>query len=460
LHGGTSTSRSGVAELGQLGLAEWALDGAPHGRGLLAAGTLLNGKYVMGDVLGRGGSSTVHRAHTTATRREVAIKVQRDGAAAEPSMQRRFLREMRLLASIDHPSVLKVFEMGRLPDGQLVAALELFEGPTLRQLLEERGALSPVRALEIAAQLLSVLSAVHDRQLVHRDIKPSHVMVLGDPAGSGASGARRGLRVKLIDFGIARAITPEAKPSSTPAEVLGTPGYLAPERSVLGSPIDARSDLFALGVVLYEMLTGERPFGDTGASLARGIAAGPEPLRRALARRVSPELRALVVSLLAGERDERPASAAIALERIALAPEAVGVERCASSGPPELPSPRVMVISDSKVQRDAWSCAVRGAGGRVIALASLEAAVLLLESAPYPSPTHVLISAVVSAGDEVSLAQLEAIGPDRLAGIIYVEVAALRAYTTTEVRLVIGRSTSVSMPVTEADLRVALAIGG
>ncbi len=442
-----ATSQSGVGEIGEVGIAAWDVESAPHARGM-GPGAVLHGKYVLGEVLGHGGSATVHRAYTRTTRREVAIKVQTDGAAADGAMQRRFVREMRLLASIDHPGVVKVFELGRLPDGQLVAALELLEGPTLRALLE-RGALAPVRALEIVAQLLSVLSAVHDRQLVHRDIKPTNVMILED---------RRGLRVKLIDFGIARAIKSDARPISTPSEVVGTPGYLAPERTVLGSPIDPRSDLFELGVVFYEMLVGERPFGNTGASLARGLAEGPEPLRRALARRVSPELREVIVSLLAAEPGDRPDSAMAVIERMEHAPEAAGIELRASSRPPECKAPRVMVIAESKLQRDAWSRAVRGAGGRVIALASIEAAVLLLESAPYPSPTHVMLSAAQRPEDEAAWAQLELLGPDRLAGIIYVEVASLRAYTATDPLVVARRRSSVSMPVTEAEVRVALGL--
>ncbi len=438
--------RSDVTEIGGT-LPEWSVASTHRDPAALAPGTLLHDKYVVAELLGAGGSGTVHRAHAGVIRREAAIKVQSDAAARDPFMRRRFVREMRLLAGIDHPGIVKVFEIGRLPDGHLVAALELLDGSSLRDVLRVQGALAPLRALEIAAQLCSALGAVHEQGVLHRDLKPANVMLLSD---------RRGQRVKLIDFGIACSIDRDAAPITTPAELVGTPGYMAPERTVLGSVVDARSDLFGLGVVLYEMLVGERPFGNSGASLARGIAEGPEPRRRALLARASVELTELTLSLLAPDASDRPASAADVLERIAALPEASGtaLPRPRSEAPPEDAIP-VMVIEQAPRLRDAWSRAVRDAGGRPIPLGSAADALMLLRHDAAIGPAFVLVAEGNAGELETWAGERDA----RLLGIVYVEPARLAgsAFASAPRGAKAEVAHRIAMPVTEADLRFALA---
>jgi serine/threonine-protein kinase len=414
-------------------------------RAALTPGTFLHDKYVIGELLGHGGSGTVHRAHAPSIRRDAAIKVQSDASSVDPSMRRRFVQEMRLLAAIDHPGIVDVFEMGRLPGGHLVAALELLEGSTLRDVLRVQRVLTPLRALDLTMQLCSALAAVHRHGVVHRDLKPGNIIVLSD---------RRGTRAKLIDFGIARSYQEMGEPITTPAEVVGTPGYLAPERVVLGMPVDGRCDLFALGVVLFEMLVGERPFGTTPAALARGLAEGPARLRRALSELVSSELAATLLALLESDPSARPSSAEEVLERLARVPEADGVVLASSPSVAPAARPHVMVISESPRQRDVWSRAVRGAGGHPIPLADVQTAVMLLRHESHERPPFVMLSALEDAAGE-----LHTLGVQRLRRIIYVDQARLE-HPAPGAPHADARAQHIAMPVTEADLRAVLVDAG
>jgi class 3 adenylate cyclase len=209
----------------------------------LAPGSTLAG-YEIEDVAGRGGMGIVYRARDRALARTVALKVITPELAADARFRERFLREVRLAASLEHPHILPVYGAGN-EDGQLYFAMRYVEGDDLGQVLRQRP-LQPRATLEVVAQLAAALDAAHARRLVHRDVKPGNVLL--DAAGE----------AYLCDFGLARPATPGGGPTRT-GELLGTPDYLAPEQ-IREAPVDHRTDQYALGCVLYECLVGEPPF--------------------------------------------------------------------------------------------------------------------------------------------------------------------------------------------------------
>ena len=236
-----------------------------HHLSALTPGTRL-GPYEILAAIGAGGMGEVYRARDTRLGRDVAVKIVPPAVAANADALARFERETRAVAALSHPNILTIHDVGR-SDGTAYAVLELLEGQTLRARLDG-GALPQRKALEIAAQMARGLAAAHDKQIAHRDLKPENIFVTAD--GS----------VKILDFGLARqtgaplssaADSATMAPSTEPGMVLGTVGYMAPEQ-VRGEPSDHRADIFALGCVLYEMLTGRRPFQrDTGAETMTAI---------------------------------------------------------------------------------------------------------------------------------------------------------------------------------------------
>ncbi len=219
-------------------------------------GTLLDGRYRVGPVLARGGMSTVYRGTDTRLERPVAIKVMAPHFAADPIFLQRFEREARAAARLHHPGVVGVHDQGvdSSPAGDHVfLVMELVEGGTLRDLLRQHGRLPVPLAIAVADMVLSALAAAHREGLVHRDIKPENVLI--GPGGV----------VKVADFGLVRAA---AEVSNTGDVILGTVAYLSPEQVATGAA-DARSDVYAAGVLLFEMLTGTPPYtGDTALSVA------------------------------------------------------------------------------------------------------------------------------------------------------------------------------------------------
>jgi serine/threonine protein kinase len=223
----------------------------------VAAGTRL-GSYEIVAPLGAGGMGEVYRAHDVRLNRDVAVKVLPDTLAADADALGRFEREARALAALSHPNILAIYDFGS-ERGLAYAVTELLEGETLRSKLET-STLSPRKAIDYAVQIAHALAAAHDKGIVHRDLKPENVFVTRDG------------RVKVLDFGLARLTAPTVPPwgeGQTQLEtrdgiVLGTVGYMSPEQ-VRGVAADHRSDIFSCGVVLYEMLTGRRPFGRDSA---------------------------------------------------------------------------------------------------------------------------------------------------------------------------------------------------
>ncbi len=222
-----------------------------------AVGQLLDGRYRIGPLIARGGMARVFEALDTRLDRVVAIKVLDPELARDPDFEARFVREARAAARLSHPHVVPVYDQGR--DGDLLyLVMERVVGPTLRQVLREDGALSTDRALAITAEVLSAVQAAHNAGLVHRDLKPENVLL-----GSNANGDQV---VKVTDFGLARAITDTT--STTRGIVLGTVSYLAPEQVDHGR-VDERTDVYAIGILLFELTTGRRPYsGDNPLQVA------------------------------------------------------------------------------------------------------------------------------------------------------------------------------------------------
>jgi serine/threonine protein kinase len=226
---------------------------------------ILVGRYEVGRLLGAGGMAEVYEGHDRLLARRVAIKVLLAQYAHDPAFLARFRREAQAAASLSHPNIVAVFDTGAEDDTWFIV-MEYVAGRTLKDVIRTEGALYWARAAEIAEDIASALSAAHARGVVHRDVKPGNVMLTTDG------------KVKVMDFGIARA---SAVPSITQtAAVVGTAQYIAPEQAQ-GLEVDARSDVYALGVCLYEMLTGQVPFtGPTPVAIAyRHVREDPTPPR-------------------------------------------------------------------------------------------------------------------------------------------------------------------------------------
>ncbi|WP_131738801.1 Stk1 family PASTA domain-containing Ser/Thr kinase [Actinomadura roseirufa] len=220
---------------------------------------LLGGRYELDTVIGRGGMAEVYRARDLRLERVVAIKTLRSDLARDPTFQARFRREAQSAASLNHPSVIAVYDTGEDMIGDTsipYIVMEYVEGSTLRDLLRENRALLPDKALEITDGILRALDYSHRGGIVHRDIKPANVMMT------------RAHEVKVMDFGIARAMADSAATMTQTAQVIGTAQYLSPEQA-RGERVDARSDIYSTGCVLYELLTGRPPFtGDSPVAIA------------------------------------------------------------------------------------------------------------------------------------------------------------------------------------------------
>ena len=262
----------------------------------------LAGRYELVEVIGRGGMGTVYRASDLVLRRSVAVKLLPGPLAdQDPTSVARFEREARAAAALNNPAVVAVYDTGADETTRFIV-MELISGDSLEAILRDDGPLDPDRAAGIASRVADALAAAHAAGIVHRDIKPANVMVAED--GS----------VKVLDFGIARAM--DATTVTQNASVLGTAAYMAPERA-LGKPADERSDIYSLGCVLYALLAGHPPFrGDSAAAVLNQHAnVAPRPLRGENSR-VSRELDAFVMQMLAKSPDDRPQTAAEVRDRL------------------------------------------------------------------------------------------------------------------------------------------------
>lgn len=260
----------------------------------------LSDRYELGDILGFGGMSEVHLARDTRLHRDVAIKVLRADLARDPSFYLRFRREAQNAAALNHPAIVAVYDTGEAetPTGPLpYIVMEYVDGVTLRDIVHTDGPMESRRALEVIADACQALNFSHQHGIIHRDVKPANIMI----SKTGA--------VKVMDFGIARAIA-DANSVTQTAAVIGTAQYLSPEQA-RGEKVDARSDVYSLGCVLYEILTGEPPFvGDSPVAVAyQHVREDPVP-PSARHEGVTPELDAVVLKALAKNPDNRYQTAA------------------------------------------------------------------------------------------------------------------------------------------------------
>ena len=302
------------------------LTGRPHDQHL---GTLLDGKYRIDSFITAGGMGSVYRAVHVMLDKTVAVKVIKNELVTSDEVVARFQREARATSNLNHPNIVSVYDLGQTPDGTLYIAMEFIDGPSLKDVIRRNGPLTPRESIDILRQVASALSAAHRKQIVHRDLKSDNLMLASE-------GVRR--VVKLVDFGIAKTFD-ESTQLTAAGYMLGTPHYMSPEQAA-GKPVDHRADLYSLGVILYEMLTGDVPFDDAGLTsvLVRlATEVPPPPSARRPDRHVPPALDAVAMRCLEKDPERRFQSAdefADALERAS-----AEIERQPAT--PEAPLPTV-----------------------------------------------------------------------------------------------------------------------
>ncbi len=266
-------------------------------------GRVLDGRYRVGPRIARGGMATVYEALDLRLDRVCAVKVMHSGLGDDHDFASRFVREARSAARLSHPNVVGVFDQGD-DDGTLFLAMEYVPGHTLRDVIRKEAPMAPAKALTLIEPVLAALGAAHQAGLIHRDVKPENVLLADDG------------RVKVADFGLARAVSAETQHTATGGVLIGTVSYLAPELVVDGRS-DARSDVYAAGVLLYELLTGRKPHeGDSPIQVAYKHVHEDVPPPSAEVPGIPPYVDALVARATARDRELRPADARVLLHQV------------------------------------------------------------------------------------------------------------------------------------------------
>jgi len=282
--------------------------GADAASGDPMTGRLLDGRYRIGPRIARGGMASVYEAVDLRLDRTVAVKVMHSGLGDDEEFAARFVREARAAARLSHPNVVGVYDQGQ-DDGTVYLAMELVPGHTLRDVIRKESPMPAPRALALLEPVLSALAAAHRAGLIHRDVKPENVLIATDP-DSGAT------VIKVADFGLAKAVSADTQHTATSGILIGTVSYLAPEL-VLDGRADTRADVYAAGVMLYELLTGTKPHeGESPIQVAyKHVHEDVPPPSRSV-----PELPAYVDALVARatarDRDLRPADAGVLLHQL------------------------------------------------------------------------------------------------------------------------------------------------
>ncbi len=256
-------------------------------------GAVIGGSYEIVRPIGEGGMARVYEArHVRLSGKRFAVKILHASYAAQPTVVARFQREAEACAAIDHPNVVDVYDVHRTADGQPYLVTEFLDGQDLGSMLEGRGKLEPAIAVHIGRELCRALSAAHARGIIHRDMKPENVFVMGD---------ERAPQVKVLDFGISKIMEDRSSALTRTGTIVGTPAYISPEQAA-GRPVDQRTDIYAVGAILYRALTGRLPFdGESTAQILSAVLAGNAPRPRTLEPAISDTLemtlqRAMAVS--------------------------------------------------------------------------------------------------------------------------------------------------------------------
>ncbi|WP_162602258.1 Stk1 family PASTA domain-containing Ser/Thr kinase [Nocardioides daejeonensis] len=269
-------------------------------------GRLLDGRYLIGERIDRGGMATVYQALDQRLERTVAVKVMHPGLGDDEEFAARFVREARHAARLSHPNVVAVHDQGR-ENGTVFLVMEYVPGHTLRDVIRAEAPLPPRKALALAEPIVAALAAAHEAGLIHRDVKPENVLISDRPDGA---------KVKVADFGLAKAISADTQHTATGGVLIGTVSYLAPELVVDGRA-DTRADVYALGVVLFELLTGKRPHeGESPIQVAYKHVHEDVPPPSSLVDGVPDYVDALVARATARDREHRSADARVLLRQL------------------------------------------------------------------------------------------------------------------------------------------------
>lgn len=311
-------------------------------------GTVVDGKFQVERLIGEGGMGAVYEARQLSMNRLVALKVIHAHLAGAADSAIRFQREMVAMARVRHPNTVQVFDFGQTESGAMYLAMELLEGRTLSAAIRGDGPFLPDRVVHVGAQIARALSAIHHEGIVHRDLKPANV-VLTDRYGEHDI-------VKVLDFGIARLVGPEDPTDivhvTATGSVVGTPLYMAPEQ-IMGKPVDARADLYSLGIVLYEMLSGRVPFYDPTptAVMMMQVHEAPAPPTLPGGVPAHPALERLILELLAKAPTARPPDAQTVARRLETAWGGRRSELLSEGGggagaPPPAGMPEALALTD------------------------------------------------------------------------------------------------------------------
>jgi serine/threonine protein kinase len=305
-------------------------------------GSIIDNKVRLEAILGQGGMGAVYRGRHLLLERTVAVKVLRPEILTVEGSLERFFREARTAAATEHPNIVTVYDFGKLPDGGAYLILEFVEGKGLRHILLEQGVLPPPLALPILREVCAAVEFAHRRNIIHRDLKPDNIMLKRRDDGS--------TTVKVLDFGLAKTLE-EAETSSSitrTGELVGTPAYMSPEHCS-GEDLDARSDLYSLAVIAYEMLVGQPPFrGRVAAILTAQIQKPPTPLRE-VNPDLPPALEEAVLVALAKKPSDRPASVAEWWNRLEAAYVAAYGAKPSPTIPLSLPAPAPFKAPDGNI---------------------------------------------------------------------------------------------------------------
>jgi serine/threonine protein kinase len=344
-----------------------SMDPQPPALSDLEAGSTV-GEYRVTGLLGEGGMGKVYAGIHPLIGRKVAIKLISRALSGNDEAAARFLQEARAATALRHRNIVDVFAFGKLPDGRLYQVMELLEGESLRRVLERRGGLPLPLTRAILRAILSALDAAHRGGIIHRDIKPDNVFVTG-----ALDGPPEELEVRILDFGLAKQQTQapgERAVVTRSGFPMGTPAYMSPEQCRGTGSIDARSDLYAAGVVLYEMLTGRLPFESDAAVEVMTMQIGEPVPRPSTVQPVPAALEEVVMRALAKQPDDRYESASQMLAAFEAAAQATPDWR-PRGGRPTRPSPRVAAARAAAVsmktpvlraRRSKWWLLVLGAG--------------------------------------------------------------------------------------------------